>query len=415
MDWKNIISKDEDTEVLDVDEGLVSKIKNEILPPLKEMIQVLGIPEELSTLHMILDSAEGTLSNIQGKTDEEVNDMARSGYYGFVQNNDYLFEPRGRNVDDIIIEGLIEYEELRPNSIERIANALDRNKEMAKKFINLASAMQIKVEWRRSEFTLSVGNYYKNVHISTIFDESGPEFVYECNLIRVRDRPQDTICLQQGSESRATGFDMELSTMATISAALQANLGKTEGIIGHWIDYWIYLTSKGFEVDAWEQEDNVNITRLKFEKSIDAERFRRWKMEPFHKKYDKSSRPFNRRRGQTNDVIFPKAIEYYDDKMYIPYARDYNEIDVSNWGLTVKDHVAKFGDIDSNKYKDFSNFKLWKEPKPEPEPEILEAEIVERDDERNMREFDEFMGYYDEDGIMLPDYYDDDFSAASQE
>ena len=31
MDWKNIISKDEDTEVLDVDEGLVSKIKNEIL------------------------------------------------------------------------------------------------------------------------------------------------------------------------------------------------------------------------------------------------------------------------------------------------------------------------------------------------------------------------------------------------
>ena len=170
MDWKNIISKDEDTEVLDVDEGLVSKIKNEILPPLKEMIQVLGIPEELSTLHMILDSAEGTLSNIQGKTDEEVNDMARSGYYGFVQNNDYLFEPRGRNVDDIIIEGLIEYEELRPNSIERIANALDRNKEMAKKFINLASAMQIKVEWRRSEFRLSVGNYYNDVHISAIFD-----------------------------------------------------------------------------------------------------------------------------------------------------------------------------------------------------------------------------------------------------
>ena len=278
MDWKNIISKDEDTEVLDVDEGLVSKIKNEILPPLKEMIQVLGIPEELSTLHMILDSAEGTLSNIQGKTEAEVNDMARSGYYGFVQNNDYLFEPRGRNEDDIIIEGLIEYEELRPNSIERIANALDRNKEMAKKFINLASAMQIKVEWRRSEFRLSVGNYYKDVHISTIFDESGPEFVYVCNLIRVRDRPEDTICLQQGSESRATGFDMELSTMATISAALQANLGKTEGIIGHWIDYWIYLTSKGFEVDAWEQEDNVNITRLKFEKSIDAERFRRWKM-----------------------------------------------------------------------------------------------------------------------------------------
>ena len=104
MDWKNIISKDEDTEVLDVDEGLVSKIKNEILPPLKEMIQVLGIPEELSTLHMILDSAEGTLSNIRGKTEAEVNDMARSGYYGFVQNNDYLFEPRGRNEDEIIIE-----------------------------------------------------------------------------------------------------------------------------------------------------------------------------------------------------------------------------------------------------------------------------------------------------------------------
>ena len=409
MDWKNIISKDEDTEVLEEDEGLVSKIKNEILPNLKEMIKVLGIPEELNILHMIIDSAEATLSGIQGKTEQEVDEMARSGYYQFLKtlSSNYLFGPFG-NADALITNALIEYEELKPNSIERIANALERNTEMAKRFIDLAAAMQIKVDWHQNEFRLSVGKYFKDIGIDKIFDESGPEFVYECNLIRFSDRPTDVICLQQGSESRATGFDMELSTMATISAALKTNLGNTLGDIGHWIDYWVYLTTKGFEVDAWEEEDNPDITRLIFDKSSDAERFRRWKMEPFHKKYDKSSRPFNSRRGQTNDVIFPKAIEYYDDKMYISYARDYTEVDVSNWGLSVKDHVAKFGDIDSNEYKDFSNFKLWREP----ESEILQAEIVDEDDERINQEVDELIDVYNRNRQRDDD---DEFNAASQE
>ena len=406
MDWKNIISKDEDTEVLD--EGLVNKIKTEILPNLKEMIDVLGISKDLITLHRIINSAEATISNIQGKTEQEIDEMSKSGYFQFLKTlpTNYMYNTFV-NADAVITNALLQYEELRPNSIDRIANALERNIDMAKKFINLAAAMQIKVDWVDNQFRLSVGDYFKDVSIETIFDESGPEFVYECNLIRVRDRPRDVICLQQGSESRATGFDMELSSMATISAALKTNLGNTLGDIGHWIDYWIYLTSKGFQVDAWEQEDNPDITRLIFDKSIDAERFRRWKMEPFHKKYDKSSRPFNRRRGQTNDVIFPKAIEYYDDKMYIPYARDYNEIDVSNWGLSVKEHVAKFGDIDSNEYKDFSNFKLWREP--EPEPEIVDAEIVDEDDERINQEVDELIDVYN----RRRDDDDNDFNPAA--
>ena len=58
------------------------------------------------------------------------------------------------------------------------------------------------------------------------------------------------------------------------------------------------------------------------------------------------------------------------------------EVFVYNWGMSVKDHVAKFGDITDPKYKDFTNFKLWKEP------EILEAEIVngDEDEERNQIE-----------------------------
>jgi hypothetical protein len=45
--------------------------------------------------------------------------------------------------------------------------------------------------------------------------------------------------------------------------------------------------------------------------------------------------------------------------------------------MSLKDHVAKFGDITDPKYKDFKDFKLWKDP------EILEAEIVRDDEEES--------------------------------
>jgi len=117
-----------------------------------------------------------------------------------------------------------------------------------------------------------------------------------------------------------------------------------------------------------------DIEPLEFDEPEDAMRFRRWKMEPLHARYNKSARPFRRRRGQSNDVLFPEGVKYYDTHAFDWDGREMNEVFIHNWGMSLKDHVAKFGDITDPKYKDFTNFKLWKDP------EILEAEIVRDDD-----------------------------------
>ena len=400
MDWKSIISKDEDdkdkTKVLP---ETIAELENKkliqmgIIPMMEEIIHVLGIQQEgrdsvkIKIWLIIIDDALTSLSDLDTKRAEEISEIKVSGgfedYFGGRTNHyTYAGSVGGPNttIETIFINNLINYESKNPGSLQKILVGLQRNLVMAKKFVNLAPVFNIKIEWggESKSFILSIGDYWKEVSLRGLFNETGPKSVHDCDLIRYKEGTS-TMCIQ--GEGTATVFDMELITLymvaggAGLSGAMQVS-----GDLAQWVEHWVYLTSKGIKVDAWETESIGADFKLEFDEPEDALRFRRWKMEPLHAKYNKSARPFRRRRGQSNDVLFPEGVQYSDKYSLDWHNQEMSEVKPYHWGMSVKDHVAKFGDITDSKYKDFTNFNHWNKS------EILEAEIVRDDEEEESEE-----------------------------
>mgnify|MGYP003135974981 CR=1 FL=1 len=385
MDWKSIISKDEDdkdkTKVLP---ETIAELENEkliqmnIIPMMEEIIQVLGIQQggrdsvKIKTWLIIIEDALTSLGDLDTKTSNEIHEIKTSGGFEdyFERGRKHYIPGANTTMEMIFINKLINYETKNPGSLQKILVGLSRNLGMAKKFVNLAPAFNIKIKWNPEDYTfeLRIGDYWKEVGLRELFNETGPKSVHDCDLIRYKEGTS-TMCIQ--GEGSATVFDMELVTLYTVAGQIDLS---NSGDLGQWAEHWVYLTSKGIPVDAWET-DSIGVDfKLEFDDPNDAMRFRRWKMEPLHAKYNKSARAFRRRRGQSNDVLFPEGVQYSDKYSLDWDNQEMSEVKPYHWGMSVKDHVAKFGDITDPKYKDFTNFKHWNKS------EILEAEIV-RDDE----------------------------------
>ena len=387
MDWKSIISKDEnDKDKTKVLPETIAELENKkliqmnIIPMIEEIIQVLGIPSHLKIWTIIIEDALTSLSDLDTKTSNEIHEIKVSGgFEDFFERrtNHYTRENNplpNTSMEMIFINKLINYETKNPGSLQKILVGLQRNLGMAKKFVNLAPVFNIKITWEPdNSFELRIGDYWKEVSLRGLFNETGPKSDHDCELIRYKSG-ESTLCIQ--GEGTATVFDMELVTLYTVAG--QTDLSNT-GDLAQWAEHWVYLTSKGIQVDAWETESIGVDFKLEFDEPEDALRFRRWKMEPLHAKYNKSARPFRRRRGQSNDVLFPEGVQYSDEYSFDWDNQQMSEVKPYHWGMSVKDHVAKFGDITDPKYKDFTNFKHWNKS------ETLEAEIV-RDDEEESEE-----------------------------